>query len=113
MDINWSESPIDIIEEKLDDYFSLPIKTIEWFKNAQYGDFDRIVTFDKTKPERRLLFKRAMDLYKDENLSNRKSTYTYKRALEDANDKFKIIPNEEFDVDFYNIEQGFKTWRKK
>lgn len=112
-DINGSDSVIDIIDTLLYQYFALPIKTVEWFRSASYGNFDRIADFNKTKPERTVLFRRAIQLYKDEIQKKRKSTYTYKRALEDANELYKIIPEDEFDLDFYNIEQGFKVWRRK
>lgn len=112
-DINGSDSVIDIIDSIIDQYFALPVKTIEWFRSASYGNFDRIADFNKTKPERTVLYRRAIELYKKENQKKRKSSYTYKRALEDANEKYKIIIENEFDLDFYNIEQGFKVWRKK
>lgn len=110
-DINGSDSVIDI-DNLIDQYFALPIKTIEWFRAVSYGNFDRIADFNKTKPERTVLYRRAIELYKKENQKERKSSYTYKRALEDANELYKIIPDNEFDLDFYNIEQGFKVWRK-
>lgn len=112
-DINGSESVIDSIDNLINQYFVLPIKTIEWFISASYGNFNKIADFNKSKPERTVLYRRAMELYKNESQKKRKSSYTYKRALEDANEKYKIIPVNEFDLDFYNIEQGFKVWRKK
>lgn len=112
-DIKWSESYINIIEEIIEDYFKLPLKTIEWFVASTYGDYERVASFDKGKTERRLLFKRAMQLYKIESQKERKSSYTYKRALEDANEKFKVLTDDEFNGDFINLEQSFKIWRKR
>lgn len=109
-DINWSGNEIDIIKSKTDSYFDLPEKVVYWFMSANYGNFDRMTKFEKTDPERKLLYKLAWILYKEKIKENSLSKYTYIRALEDANNKYKIIDLE--NVDFYNLEQGFKLWRK-
>lgn len=109
-DINWSGNEIDIIKSNIDSYFDLPEKTVYWFMSSDYGNFDRVAKFEKTDPERKLLYKLAWMLYKEKIKENSLSKYTYIRALEDANNKYKIIDLK--NVDFYNLEQGFKLWRK-
>lgn len=110
-DILLDKDNTDIIGEILDDYFVLSEKTIFWFMNADYGNVGRFIAFDKTDPDRKLLYKRAWQLYLLKQKEKIYSNYTYKRALEDANNEYKIIDLEK--VDFYNLEQGFKVWRKK
>jgi len=109
-DINWSGNEIDIIESSINSYFDFPEKIVYWFMSANYGNFDRMTKFEKTDPERKLLYKLAWMLYKEKIKENSLSKYTYIRALEDAINKYKLI--ELMNVDSYNLEQGFKLWRK-